>query len=206
MSDPFEDFKVFLPRHLTALQKTELLNDLRSFPGTKGFYLADGPDEELLQGDGWRGFVHIRFDTRESRVIAGIIVSNSCDIDVRNKRDQDPNVLFAPIMPLASFANVLSSLRPPDAVQQKIEQVRRQEVTSIFFLPHVQALNDEAVVMLDDIHSHPLQHFMGTERSRLFRLSQYGFYVFLFKLSVHLTRFGESVPRFPVTRPSLPAA
>lgn len=206
MSEQFEDFKVFLPRHLSAAQKNELLNDLRSFPGTRGFFLSNGPEEELLQGDGWRGFVQVRFDTRESRIVAGMIISNSCDIDVRNKRAEDPNVLFAPIMPMASFARVLHSVRSPEAARQTIEQIRRQGVTSVFFLPYVPALNDEAVVMLGDIHAHPLQHFLGTERSRLFRLSQYGFYVLLFKLSIHFTRFGEGVSRFSAAVPTSPAA
>lgn len=195
MDQLLEDFKAYLPKYLTAGQKSDLLAELRKFPASTNYFLRGGPEEELLQGDGWRGFVALDFDTAERRQISGVILSNSCDIDARNRRDHQPNILFAPIMRLSSFVELLGK-REPREVESKLESIRRQEVTSLFYLPAAPAIGEECLVNLDDLHSHPLSSFLTSSRARLFRLNQTGFYLFLFKLSIHFTRFGESLARF----------
>lgn len=196
MEGSLEEFKLYLPKHLTATEKEELLADLRRFPEGSNYLLTGGPDEDLLQGDGWRGFVHIDFETLKRTPRLGVIVSNSCDIDVRNRRDLPTNALFAPVMTLQSFRELLLKYRSAEQAEQKIQSIRRQEITSIFFLPNVPVVGDDVVVFLDDLHSHPLNNFVRSERSLVFRLNQLGFYIFLFKLSIHFTRFGEGVTRF----------
>jgi hypothetical protein len=74
--------------------------------------------------------------------------------------------------------------------------IREQSITSIFYLPKGAALDAEHIALLDDLHTVPLGYFSGKEeRSKLFTLGMTGFYLFLFKLSVHFCRFHESVPR-----------
>lgn len=191
------EFEVALPHYLTHAQREALLADLRAFPATHNYYMRSGRPEELLQGDGWKGFVVIRFEDGERKPVSGVIISNSCDIDVNNRRDLNRNILFAPIVSMSKLTEVIRSVKGQEAdVQEKLAAIRRQEIFSMFYLPAFGESSEEAVILLDDIHSHPVEHFMGTDRQRLFRLSQTGFYLFLFKLSLHFTRMGEGVARF----------
>ena len=54
---------------------------------------------------------------------------------------------------------------------------------------------EESSALFGDVRSQPLDHFMAGDRSLLFRLSDFGFYLFLFKLSIHFTRMLEGVER-----------
>lgn len=65
-----------------------------------------------------------------------------------------------------------------------------------FYLPADGVLEEEYVVMLDDVHSMPSNIFIEqTEKQKLFTLSMAGFYLFVFKLSVHFCRLQENVKR-----------
>lgn len=67
----------------------------------------------------------------------------------------------------------------------------------MFYLPNISGLGEEAIALLDRITNCDLQK-LDLDRlmeSRLFTLSDYGFYIFLFKLSIHLTRIREGVSR-----------
>ena len=67
----------------------------------------------------------------------------------------------------------------------------------MFYLPKNSALGEEAIALLDRINNCDLQKLNLDELTgtRLFTLSDYGFYMFLFKLSIHLTRIREGVQR-----------
>jgi hypothetical protein len=196
-ANAFDEFRTYLPKYLTPEEKDELLAQLREFPRNQDFYLRNGPEDDLLQGDGWYGFVAINFQTLRKKTVSGVILSNSCDIDVNNKRDVRPNILFAPLIALPKYEALLKQARVPDGkLQQKLETIKQQKVTAIFYLPPPHSNQPEYIVPLDDVHSHPLANFSATGRSRIFRLNQYAFYIFLFKLSIHLTRFKEEVHRF----------
>ena len=54
-------------------------------------------------------------------------------------------------------------------------------------------LEEDYVVLLDDLHSIPLASHPGDQK--LFTLSMAGFYLFIFKLSVHFCRLHEHVDR-----------
>ena len=114
----FEQIKSYLPSYLTPENKAELFSELKKFPNNFNYYLCPHK-ETYLQGDAWRGFVAINFHTQESKMVSGVIISNSCDITPENP----------------------------------------------------------------------------STKERLFVLNQFGFYLFLIKLSIHFTRFQEDVNR-----------
>src|SRR5438034_1007373 len=95
--DLFKQASIFLPKYLTPAQKNELFSELQSFPDISGFYLPPGVVDAnvLLQGDGWRGFLVIDFFSLQKKRISGVIISNSCDIDVRNQKTLSPRILFS---------------------------------------------------------------------------------------------------------------
>jgi hypothetical protein len=63
------------------------------------------------------------------------------------------------------------------------------------YLPANPEVMPESVALFSDARSHPLDDFLARERSLLFRLSDFGFYLFLFKLSIHFNRMLEGVER-----------
>jgi len=193
----YEQIKLFLPKYLSPSEQRELFAELSRFPENPSMYLPEGVlADDLLQGDGWRGFVAINFRNLERKVVSGIVLSNSCDIDTNNKRALPTSVLFAPLIPLARYEQLLAATgRTPEQVDGVLGAVRRQHVTSILYLPAAPHGPAESLVLLDDIHSHPLDDFIETSRTQLFRLNQYGFYILLIKLSIHFSRFQEGVKR-----------
>jgi hypothetical protein len=195
--DLFDQIRLFLPKYLTPVDQRQLFEELRRFPANPNLYLPPGTlSEDLLQGDGWQGLVAVDFTTLERKAISGVILSNSCDIEVQNPRLLPTNVLFAPLIGLGKYSTLLLEKgRTQSQVEDTLRSIRTQEITSLFFLPNGAYGPSESLVMLDDIHAHPLMDFVHRARSQLFRLNQYGFYILLLKLSIHLSRFQEGVRR-----------
>jgi hypothetical protein len=195
--DSFEQIKLFLPKYLTPDKQAKLFEELKQFPENKNFYQSPAPPAELLQGDGWRGLVVIDFDSLEKKPISGVILSNSCDIDIHNPRATEMNILFAPIIRLEKYRLVLAAGGISQAqIESTLSTIRKQRVSYIFYLPELRGVIEESMILLDDVHAQPLRSFLAnSERSRLFVLSQYGFYILLFKLSIHFSRFQEDIDR-----------
>jgi len=198
----FEDIKRYLPKYLSPGDSSELFAQLASYPrATSPFYLQGVvlPDEPL-QGDGWRGFVAIDFQTADRKEVSGVVISNSCDIDPANRRDRAVNILFSPLIALSKYVDLLRQVKTNAQIENVLTAIRDQRMTSIFHLP-ADAWGPEGIVLLDTIHAQPLDHFLAKERARLFTLSQYAFYIFLMKLSIHFTRMQEDVRRFDRPEP-----
>jgi hypothetical protein len=188
-----------IPSYLTQEAKENLvkaLNKLPSFPDSVDFYTSRYPDE-IMQGDGWTNLGIIQYETLEKKEVKGIILSNSCDISPTNKRDIPAKVVFAPIIRLSNYKTLLSNAKvPPETITSKLESIRKQYITTLFYLPVGLGLEEEYIALLDDIHTIPYQSFENQkDTTKLFTLSQVGFYIFLFKLSVHFCRFHENILR-----------
>jgi hypothetical protein len=125
-----------------------------------------------------------------------MVLSNTCDVAAENKRLLGPRLIYCPIISLLKYEGIVRETGniPPE---QHIEDIRRQRVTSRFYLPKNGALGEEAIALLDRINNCDLQKLNVDElmNTRLFTLSDYGFYMFIFKLSIHLTRIREGVRR-----------
>jgi len=194
----FEQARIYLPKYLSPSKQKELWDELRAFPGHVNYYSTDGTlAGELLQGDGWRGFIAINFRTLERKRLSGLILSNSCDINVGNPRAFPPDILFAPLVKLSRYTALLSSAgQSPAQIESVCDSIRSQRATSIFYVPAIAGVLDESIAMLGVVHSHPLDDFIAaSDRAKLFTLSQTAFYLFLVKLSIHFTRMQEEVSR-----------
>lgn len=191
-----ESIQDHLPYYLTREQKDGLVKALASFPRPIDYYINQYLTE-MLQGDGWSGLEVIRFEDGARTRIKGIVLSNSCDIDPNNKRDFPARVVFAPIIKLNKYAELLLANGVSQGqIESRFQTIREQKVTSMFYLPKGFELDDEYVALLDDVHTIPARAFdLIEERKKLFTLSLVGFYLFLLKLSVHFCRFHEEVAR-----------
>ena len=188
-----------IPYYLTRDQKEGLIKALSDFnetPFARGYYTSLYM-EETLQGDGWSGLEVIRFETGDRNQIKGIILSNTCDISPENIREVPPKIVFAPLIKLKKYEKLLltKGLKKVQ-INAKLKAIRKQSVTTMFYLPSGGYLDEEYVAILDDLHSIPSNVFLdNNKRNKLFTLSMFGFYLFLFKLSVHFCRFHENLER-----------
>ena len=191
-----ESIKDHIPYYLTQAAKDGIIKALKDFPEKMSYYTGIHKDE-ILQGDGWNCFELINFETAERKSIKGIILSNSCDISSENSRDLPIRIVFAPIIPLSSYEQLLISNKVAhDKISDKINSIQQQKVTSLFYLPKGGNLESDHIAVLDDLHTLPANHFyMKSEKKKQFTLSQVGFYLFLLKLSIHFCRFHENVLR-----------
>jgi len=186
-----------IPYYLTQTQKEGLIRALKDFNVNPHDYYINKHMGEMLQGDGWSGFDVFNFNSGKRDSIKGIILSNSCDISSSNKRDIPSKAVFAPIVKLSNYAQLLNrSGLAKEQVDSKLQAIREQKITTLFYLPPYGDSDEEYITMLDDLRSVPVNQLeKSTNSSKMFTLSMYGFYLFVFKISIHFCRFHEEVAR-----------
>lgn len=186
-----------IPYYLAKEQKEGLIKALNDFHTRPIEYFINQYQDEMLQGDGWRGLQIIRLTDGERKSIKGVILSNSCDISPDNKRELPVQISFAPLIKLSNYQATLKNAGLNDAqINSKLDSIKSQKVTNIFYIPGGGVLDEDYITYLGDMHSIPLQYFQDhCEKEKIFTLSMVGFYLFVFKLSVHFCRFHENVSR-----------
>ncbi len=197
-----ETLKQQIPYYLTAepAQKA-LLDGLEALKqgATAGYFiqmLFDPHAKSMLQGDGWMGFQVFSFGSGRRSSVRGIVLSNSCDLSPENERALPAKITFTPIVKLSAIrARFEERDFDPVQVEGKLNAIRKQSVTDMFYLPTDGPLSEEYVALLSDLHSMPATAHKQDEK--LFTLSMAGFYLFIFKLSVHFCRLHEKVVRTP---------
>jgi len=196
-ADIFGDARLYLPKYLSPEQNRQLFEELNHHENIEYYLAPDRLSGELLQGDGWTGFIAINFYSREHKSVSGVILSNSCDINARNARDLPVSVLFSPLLKLSKIRALFEQAgRSTEQVASRLTSIRRQQVTSMVYFPERPGVMEESVILLDDVHSHPLTDFVEQSNTCLFKLTQTAFYIFVIKLAIHLTRLQEGVARF----------
>lgn len=193
----FDSARIFLPKYLAEQDTRKLYEEIRKFPTNHNYYTSAPiePADELVQGDCVRGFtIYNHNDSRAMGDIAGLVVSNSCDIAPENQRNLPVNVLFAPLISLSKFASRLQSAGKDSSAA--VEDIRAQRISSMFWLPEAVPGAGETVAYLDQISFQPLASVMRQQNTqRMSSLSQYGFWLLLIKLSIHFSRMGEAITR-----------
>ena len=199
-----ESLQQQIPYYLTAEDRKILVDELKAISqgGTTDYFLSlyrGSSKEDMLQGDGWRGFQLFMFDSGERRSVRGLVLSNSCDVDPMNPRDVPGRLIFAPLVKLSTYENLLrASGIESNRVDEKVTMIKAQKTTNIFFLPAGGPLEEDYVARLDDAHSMPVAaHTTAEDREKLFTLNNTGFYMLVLKLSVHFCRLHEKVNRKP---------
>lgn len=191
-SQLLEQIHTYLPPYLLPEEKSVLFSELARFPSNTEYFLTKNISENILQGDGWDRFEVVNIRNKNSRYVTGVVLSNSCDIDLSNKKPAEQRIIFCP---MASLKNYLALLAAEQ--QESIRHaITAQRISDIFYLPGIDGVLEESIILFDDIHSIPLNYYSEQERSKKFTLSQYGFYIFLIKLSIHFTRIQEGIKRF----------
>ncbi len=197
-----EDFKLYLPKFLSAESDKELFDSLRNFPNNLDSriytnYLIDS--DIIYQGDGLNNLLYINLPKPDIKSIPCMILSNTCDIDLVNVRNFPSQVVYAPIFNLKKYQEALyvNSSKTKNQIDSHIDSVRRQEITQVFYLPGVENKMDDSIVFFDRVCNFPNNKISreNLKEKRLFTLSDYGSYLFLLKLSIHFTRIQDKVER-----------
>jgi hypothetical protein len=212
--DTLELIRTFLPKYLTPELTENLFKTVKEyFPFSNNpnlIYYRIPDTKYYYQGDCIIDIPFSRFNNGkfETVYLKGTIVSNTCDISPDNKRLEVPNIQFAAVFSLKEFIHKLKEKNiEPKRISTFIENLKENRISNLFYLPEKKdgdkIIMEESFVRFDLSTTLPASIFWGEtydnsyapEGDRLLSLSNYGFYLFLIKLSVHYCRFREGVFR-----------
>jgi hypothetical protein len=205
-----EEIKIYLPKYLSPESEENLFDQLKQFPENMDDRLYTNyllEPQVIYQGDGIEGLLVVNLPDTEVRPARAMILSNTCDVDERNKRLFPSSLIYAPIFNLEKYEKGLVAseiLKDAAQIQDHIDAIKKQRITQIFYLPKGGALKSESIVFLDRVNScdNSFLSKVDIKDIRLFTLSNFGLYLFIFKLSVHFTRITEGIDRSPHSAPS----
>jgi hypothetical protein len=212
--DTLELIRTFLPKYLTPELQENLFKTVQdNFPFSTDpnlIYSRIPEVEYYYQGDCLVDIPFSSFNNGafEIAYLNGIVASNTCDICPNNERIDSPNVQFASVFSLSEY---IEKLKAKNINQKRIhsfvDDLKGNRISNLFYLPEKRNGQDiileESFVRFDLNVTLPISIFMGDtydnsyapEGDRLISFSNYGFYLFLIKLSVHYCRFREGVFR-----------
>lgn len=199
MTEWLEDFKQYLPKYLSVPATESLFAELKQFPPNinQRLYTSRLREEQtVFQGDGLIGLpvVHLPHERVDKARV--MVISNTCDLAPENVRWLPARIVYCPIISLNRYEQMITLSSTP-VPSSHFTDIRSQKVTSMFFLPKNEATGEDAIAMLDRANNCDLRILNPGDvpGQRLFTLSDFGFYLFLFKLSLHFTRIREGVAR-----------
>lgn len=195
----FEDIKKYLPQYLSDRDAKQLFSALKDFPNNidERFYTNYSLDDNILyQGDCLKDIPAFNLPDTRTKLSQSMAISNTCDMDLSNKRLWNTRILFSQIILLEKLEKGLCQRFPKDRVTNYINSLKKQQITNAFYLPKSKNL-DEAVAFFDYTNSFDINYIdrESLKERRLVSLSNYGFYILLLKLSIHFTRVQEKVER-----------
>lgn len=199
--DIIKDISIYLPQYLSAEDKDVLKSELRAFveKGTLNsiYTSANVGKNYFLQGDCIDNFIYFNLPDVEGRQVKVMLLSNTCDMSKDNTRLNDPRVLYAPVINLKKYEDLLLRTHDKGKVDNHIKDIKGQRVTQAMFIPQGAKLEYDAVVFFDRTINMPLSKIDVEDKcnEKVFTFSDFGFYLFLFKLSLHYTRIKEGVHR-----------
>ncbi len=127
-----------------------------------------------------------------------MLLSNTCDMDINNKRLYPCRIMYAPILNLDKYIKSLKDKGISETrIISHVTDIKRQLISQIMYLPTKSIFDHDSIVMFDRGMSIALspKNIAEMLSSRMFTLSNYGFYLFLLKISYHFTRIQENVDR-----------
>ncbi len=196
----FDDIKKYLPQYLSNLSQNSLFEEIKSFTkyNIQNLYSYKiFKENTIYQGDGINSLTVVNLPSKEMREVETLILSNTCDIYPDNERYFESRMVYAPILKLDKYIEMLKS----KGVEEKelfkhVDSIKKQRVSQIFYLPKGQNLEVESIAIFDRLNNCPINYIEDPISERkLFSLNNFGFYLFLIKLSIHFTRIREGIDR-----------
>ena len=201
MNNLDEEIKKYLPQYLSEIELNNLRKELENFPtdGTKDtvYTIALANADYLLQGDGVANLDYINFPDVVIKPIDVILLSNTCDMSIENKRMNPCRIMYAPILKFDIYARKLRESFPSQRVDNHLRDIKAQQISQAMFLPKGGKMDYDGIVFFDRAISIPLSEetMQSMCDNKLFTLSNFGLYLLLLKLSIHFTRIQERIDR-----------
>ena len=207
-----DHFEKILPPYLTSSEKERLREGLSQFfPEYQGndipydnFY-SNYIDNYFKQSDLIAEVKSPLLNTvsgeYERVYVDSMLLSNTCDVSSGNPRIiNTKQSIFAPIFNFREYLNDLRENGIPEAQIRSFElEVKRQRITNIFYLPPYQKDGPDYITLLDQLFWLPSAHLNSRldhiNDDKIRSLSNFGFYLFIFKLSYHFCRLPEETDR-----------
>lgn len=202
-----DDITLYLPQYLSGEEKDVLKKELKNFPtdGTKDtVYTSTLNDANyLLQGDGINKMPYLSYPYTIQKDIPAILLSNTCDMSLDNSKTRINRcrILYAPLIQFDKYETMLRKNYLEAKDQQRIDShlkdIKSQSITQALFLPKGGNLQYDAIVFFDRAINIPLNEEEVKQMcdKRIFSFSNFGFYLFLLKISIHFTRIQEKIDR-----------
>lgn len=196
-----EEIRSHLPSYLSPSKQDKLFDELKKFPNNIDERMYEPSHIEgnyLCQGDAVNNMPLIFLPDKNVQKENVFIISNTCDISPENRRYYPSSILYCPIVDYEKYSYLVKEAREDEqSAKSHLETLRNQRITSRFYLPEGSQI-DESIVLFDKINNCRVSYAydeISLSEDRIFSLSLYGFYLFIFKISVHLTRFQEQIER-----------
>lgn len=190
-----------LPLYLNAEDRAHLFDEIRSFPENIDSRIYSShpeiSDQIIYQGDIIKDQPLIFLPDKTIREKRVFVISNTCDIDLTNNRAMTPKIVYCPTISFEAYSRIASSYYDSkDKLENHLRAIRKQRITSMFYLPKHGQLH-ESIVLFDSPNNYRLdaKHLKSMLANRIITLGNYGFMLFLVKLSIHFTRIEENVNR-----------
>ena len=104
---PLDDSRVYLPKYLSAENYDQLISQLRDFPANidKRMYTIGLESNIIYQGDALDDMPVVNIDNLELGVKKRpcMIISNTCDMDLANKRFYPTTIMYTPLFRLENY-------------------------------------------------------------------------------------------------------
>ena len=188
-----EELKKYLPKYLSEENYRNLLSELKSFPDNidARMYTSFLNNDILYQGDGIDNMpiIDLAKGSKDIKLVPALILSNT--------RMFPSSIMYAPIIKLSNYQSILNlHCSDTEKVNNHIFNLKQQKITQIMYLPATGKM-EESLVFLDRVYSIDNKYINRSNLKdiRFFSFSDYGFYLFVFKLSVHFSRIQEKVNR-----------
>lgn len=214
--DALEIIRSHLPKYLTPELRENLFSAVKeNFPlsiDANLLYQNLRDIDIYYQGDGLIDIPFSEFLPDKGMFVQsylpGVIMSNTCDISPENSRMEKPVIQFSSIFSLKEYIDKLKEGNiSEDRISSFIANLKNNKISSLFYLPEKKAgktiLIEESFIRFDINVSLPSSILEGAsydkeykpKGDRIFSFSDYGFYLFLIKLSIHYCRFREGIFR-----------
>lgn len=198
-----ETCKLFLPKFLSAETEDEFYEDINKFPQRyDNFYTTYLPEPNVLfQGDCIADLPIYKFSKHGVclwRNSECILLSNSCDMNLKNKRMYPTNIVYAPLVKLSMFrSKVLLQKYPEERVDTLVKSIKAQKCSQILYLPEC-GNREESLVFLDRLFHIPNREVNreNLEASRTSTLNFWGNYLVVLKISMHFLRMKDSLGKW----------
>lgn len=202
-------FDELLPPYLSSQEKGRLQKGLEQFirssqknktPDYSSFFLDESPNY-FMQSDILNSVRMISWDTEAKDFRTGfspaMLISNTCDLSKENIHTiNKKEALFAPIIEIKEYCSDLEKEGyKKDHISTFYNTLRKQEFSNLFYIPPNNKNKKDYMVFLDKVSWFPSSELLNDNVElnslRFISLSNFGYYLFILKLSYHLCRLPE---------------